>query len=277
MIVLTNVTKAFGKKTALSNVSLRVNPGEFVCIAGPSGAGKTTLLSLVIAAQEATSGSVEIDGVNVRRIPSPPLQLYRRRVGMVFQDGKLLADRTVRENIAFPLEVCGVADAVIKKRVDDVMKKLEILGNADAFPHELSAGENMRTAIARAIVHRPLIILADEPTGNLDPVQAAAILELLRAIHREGTTVILATHDASITERFPMRVIRLEEGKAMPDGTAAPAKKTIPKPATSPLKHEFFAENRASMRESPLPGSDLGGTFDTVQRRRKIKITSIGP
>ena len=237
MIVLKNVTKKFRDLTVLNNVSVQIGPGEFVCITGPSGAGKSTLLSLLIGAQTATGGSVMVDDVDLRNVPSGALQIFRRRVGMVFQDYKLLHNRTVEENIAFPLEVIGKSDEDIAKRVPELMKQMGLDKRAKALPWELSGGERARVAIARAIAHRPLILLADEPTGNLDRHQASDVLSLFRAIHHAGTTVILATHDLTLVEEAGARHIALEQGKVISDtanGSAKPRPTVATEKATAP-------------------------------------------
>lgn len=262
MIVLKNVSKTYGKTRVLTDVSFRVEPGEFVCIIGPSGAGKTTLISLLIGAEQPTHGSVEIDGVDLKVVPPPAMQMFRRRIGVVFQDYKLLKNRTVAENVAFPLEVCGVPDPVIRRRVPELLKRMEIDGRAKAFPPELSGGEKTRTAIARAIVHSPLILLADEPTGNLDPHQSMEIIKLLKTIHAEGATVILATHDADLVDTLQMRVIRLEEGKVIRDsfGGYEHSKRHQP-PEPLNMKHKIF--------------KDAEGV-PTRLSQKKVKITPIG-
>ncbi len=217
VLELKEVTKAYGKTVVLQDVSFQVRPGEFVCVTGPSGAGKSTLLNLIVGGEEVTSGSVEVDGVNLRTVPRGALQLYRRRVGVVFQDYKLLQNRTVEENVAFPLEACGAAESVIRKRVPELLAQVGMTARKASLTHQLSGGEKTRVAIARAIVHRPTIVLADEPTGNVDPAQAMTIIQLFRDIHAAGTTVILATHDSNLVDALQTRVIRLEEGRVVRD------------------------------------------------------------
>lgn len=217
MIELKNVSKSYGKNQVLSDISFTVNPGEFVCITGPSGAGKTTLLHLLTGAVGITSGTILIDGVDLKTIPVGALQVFRQRVGIMFQDYKLLKNRTVEENIAFPLEVCGVRDAEIAKRVKTVLTLVALTRKAKSIPASLSGGEKARTAIGRAVVHDPKIILADEPTGNIDPVQTKKVLELLKEIHGSGTTIILATHDTALVDELHTRVIELSEGKITRD------------------------------------------------------------
>jgi cell division transport system ATP-binding protein len=217
MLEVKNVTKAFGSSIVLNDVSFSVEPKSFVCITGPSGAGKSTLISLMIGGEIATTGSIFIDAVDLRSVPRGALQLFRRRVGVVFQDYKLLENRTVAENIAFPLEVCGLADSIIKKRVPELLERVDMKERSNALPRELSGGEKTRVAIARAIVHKPIILLADEPTGNVDPEQAKSIMELFKEIHKEGTTIILATHDTTLVDTLQTRVIRLEGGAVVRD------------------------------------------------------------
>lgn len=225
MIVLTQVTKSFHGIPVLRDVTLRIDPGEFVCVTGRSGAGKSTLLALLIAAEHATTGTVEMDGVDLRLVPPPALQLFRRRVGIVFQDKKLLADRTVFENVAFPLEVSGVPQGKILESVSALLERLGLGGRSRALPEELSAGERARTALGRAIIHRPLILLADEPTADLDAEQATEVLRLIRDLHASGATVILATHDPALAASLQVRTLTFARGALAHDtawGTPTP-------------------------------------------------------
>lgn len=217
MLELKNVSKAYGTAVVLRDVSFQVRPGEFVCLTGPSGAGKSTLLNLIVGGEDVTSGSIHVDGVNLKTVPRGALQLYRRKVGVVFQDYKLLPNRTVEENVSFPLEACGSPDADIQVRVPQLLQQVGMSQRATALPHQLSGGEKTRVAIARAIVHRPIIVLADEPTGNVDPEQALSIIQLFRDIHASGTTIILATHDSTLVDALQTRVIRLEDGQIVRD------------------------------------------------------------
>ena len=253
MIELKNVSKRYGKVKVLSSINFRVDPGEFVCITGPSGAGKSTLLHLLTGAEVMTSGKIEVDGVDLRLIPPIALQMFRRKLGIVFQDYKLLKSRTVAENIAFPLEVCGVPDAQIEKRVKTVLEMVDLTKHAHTLPDALSGGEKARTAIGRAIVHDPIIILADEPTGNIDPNQSVNIMKLFKKIHDSGTTIIIATHDSGLVDAIKPRVIQLSDGAITRDsiGTYARAQKSTPKHATA-------------------PSSTKSGT------RKKVKVTGIG-
>jgi cell division transport system ATP-binding protein len=217
MISFTGVCKSYGTREVLSDITFEINPGEFVCLTGPSGAGKSTIIHLLIRADFPTKGVITIDGANLAKLHHSILQLYRRRTGVVFQDYKLLPDRTVEENVAFALEVCGEPEDVVDERTADILRKLKLSDLADAFPHELSGGEKTRVALARALVHRPNILIADEPTGNIDPDQSVHILNYLREINAAGTTVILATHDKLIVDALGVRVLRIENGKLVRD------------------------------------------------------------
>ena len=230
MIALKNVSKDYGGDKVLDDISFQIDPGEFVCITGPSGAGKTTLLSLLVGADTASRGSITVDDVDLRRVPAGGLQIFRRRVGIVYQDYKLLSNRTVQENVAFPLEVCGATDGVIRNRVPDLLRRLSLTGRANALPRELSGGEKARTAIARAIAHKPIILLADEPTQNLDPDQMKEVLQTFREINTGGTTVIIATHDDALVDLLHTRVIHLENGRVARDSVGGYRKAPTPEP-----------------------------------------------
>jgi len=264
MLVLKNISKTYGRNKVLDGVSFRVDPKEFVCITGPSGAGKSTLLHLMIGAEPVSKGSITVDGVDLRILPPTILQMFRRRIGVVFQDYKLLWDRTVAENVAFPLEVAGAPDDVIEQRVKEVLKEMELTRRANTMANALSGGEKARTAIARSIVHNPIILFADEPTGNLDPEQTEMVLELLRQINKHGTTVVLATHEVDIVDSLQTRVIRLEEGGVIRDSIGGYKKgKADPKKSESKQeKHKIFAD---ADKEKIAKSSG-----------KKIRITSIG-
>lgn len=221
MIDFQNVTKIYYASRepiiALSDVSFQVNKKEFVSVVGKSGAGKTTLLRLLLAEEKPFSGQIFFDNQNVHKIATGRLPVLRRRMGTIFQDYKLLASKTICENIAYAMEITGAGDDDVAR---DVLEILEIVGlekRAQSFPAELSGGEKQRAAIARALIHRPDVILADEPTGNLDPYHSLDIIRLLLRIHELGTTVILATHDKEIINILGKRVITLEEGRIVRD------------------------------------------------------------
>ncbi len=217
MITFSSVTKQFHGNPVLNGISFQIQPGEFVCLTGPSGAGKSTIVHLLICAESPTSGTIEVDGADLANLPRPVLQMYRRKMGVLFQDYKLLSDRTVAENIAFALEVSGVPDLEIGPRVETLLTRLRLLDRRNAFPSELSGGEKTRTALARAIAGKPSILIADEPTGNIDPDQSMEILELLKEVNREGATVILASHDQRVIDSLNVRVLRLENGTIVRD------------------------------------------------------------
>ncbi|KKT16370.1 MAG: cell division ATP-binding protein FtsE [Candidatus Nealsonbacteria bacterium RIFCSPHIGHO2_01_FULL_43_31] len=221
MISFRNITKVYqaGAKpiVALSNVCFDIQPQEFVSIVGRSGAGKTTLLKLFLAEEKPTAGSIFFEKKDVHQIKSHLLPNFRRDIGVVFQDYKLLPSKTTYENIAYVLEVMGASDVDIKNDVARVLELVGLSNRAQNFPEELSGGERQRAAIARALVHQPKVILADEPTGNLDPYCTKDIIRLLTKINEMGTTVILATHDQYIINSLVRRVITLEEGKVIRD------------------------------------------------------------
>lgn len=218
MIRFNKVAKQYpGHGVALSDISVDIPDGEFVFLIGPSGAGKTTFLRLLIRDIIPTSGTIEVDDLVVNKLPGNKIHELRRKIGTVFQDFKLLMDRTVFENVALGLEILGKNDAEIKTRVSDVLELVGLSGKLRSFPRELSAGEMQRTGIARAIVGGPIILLADEPTGNLDPETAAEILDILSEINKIGTTVIMATHNATIVNEFKKRTLSLHEGKLVSD------------------------------------------------------------
>jgi len=218
MIYFENVSKIYnGDCVALDNITLRIKPHEFVSLAGPSGAGKSTLLKLLICEEKPTEGKIMLDSQNLNLVDLKDLPIIRQKIGMVFQDFRLLANRTVYENIAFAMEVAGDTD---KEIAEDVPQVLDVVGLGDKinyFPRQLSGGEKQRIAIARALVHRPSVILADEPTGNLDLLNTWDIVKLLLKINELGTTIILATHDREIINNLGRRVITLDKGKVIRD------------------------------------------------------------
>lgn len=218
MIKFKNISKKYpGNSTALENVSLEIADGEFVFLIGPSGAGKTTLLRLLLRDALPTSGTVTVDDIEVSSLPAKKVHLLRRKIGMVFQDFKLLLDRTVFENVAIALEILGKPKGMIEKDVTDILGLVGLREKARYFPQQLSAGELQRTGIARAVVAGPKILLADEPTGNLDPHTSQEILDILTAINNVGTTIIMATHNATIVNDMKKRTVTLDRGKIVHD------------------------------------------------------------
>jgi len=222
LIRLVEVTKAFKRGrdvevVALDTVSLEVTKGEFVFVVGPSGSGKSTFMRLLTREQVADSGEVWVAGKNLKKLRSWKVPLLRREIGYVFQDFKLLPNRTVRENVAFALEVIGRGKKEIRARVPEVLELVGLTDKAESLPHELSGGQQQRVSIARAFVNNPRLLLCDEPTGNLDPATSVGIMKLLDRINRTGTTVVMATHDQQIVDSMRRRVVELEDGKVVRD------------------------------------------------------------
>ncbi|MDQ1365240.1 MAG: cell division transport system ATP-binding protein [Acidimicrobiaceae bacterium] len=218
MIRLDNVTKAYkGTTVALRQVSVDIQKGEFVFLVGPSGSGKSTFVRLVTKEEEPDEGHIWVAGKDIANLTQWKVPYLRRNIGCVFQDFRLLPTKTVHENVAFALEVIGRPRHVIKSQVPQILDLVGLGKKIDNLPHELSGGEQQRVAIARAFVNRPLILLADEPTGNLDPSTSAGIMRLLDRINRTGTTVIMATHDQSIVDSMRRRVIELDRGSVIRD------------------------------------------------------------
>lgn len=218
MIRFNTVSKQYpGHVIALSDITVEIPDGEFVFLIGPSGAGKTTFLRLLIRDLLPSSGTIQVDDIVVNKLPGSQIHNLRRKIGTVFQDFKLLMDRTVYENVALGLEILGKTDKEIHTRVIDVLELVGLAGKKNSFPRELSAGEMQRTGIARAIVGGPQVLLADEPTGNLDPETAGEILDILNEINKIGTTVIMATHNVTVVNEYKKRTIALHDGKLVSD------------------------------------------------------------
>lgn len=218
MILLDRVTKVYGKdSTALSRINLHIEPKEFICIVGTSGAGKSTLLKLLTCEERPTSGKIIVNGVDYDSLRKRDIPYLRRRIGTVFQDFKLLPNRTVVENIAFALEIVGMPNRRIKYTVPKVIKLVGLEGKEQQFPDQLSGGERQRVAIARAVVRQPKILIADEPTGNLDPKHAWDIIKLLQKINQHGTTVLLTTHNQEIVNALKRRVVTIKHGRISRD------------------------------------------------------------
>ena len=219
MIHLSHVYKSYKTSTrpALEDVSIDVEKGEFAFLIGPSGSGKSTFLRLVLREEVPTTGAIQVAGKDLVKLRRSKVPSHRRRLGCVFQDFRLLSNKTVEQNVGFALEVIGRPRAAIKQIVPEVLELVGLDGKARRLPHELSGGEQQRVAIARAFVNRPLLLLADEPTGNLDPDTSADIMLLLERINRTGTTVLMATHDNTIVDSMRRRVIELQLGKVVRD------------------------------------------------------------
>lgn len=218
MIKLENVTKVYpGNTVAVKDVDIEINKGEFVFLVGPSGSGKSTLIRLIMREEEPTNGDIWVAGKHASALPNWKVPHLRRSIGTVFQDFKLLPTKTVYENVAFAMEVTGKRSSIIRNQVPQVLKLVGLSSMGDRLPRQLSGGEQQRVAVARAFVNRPLILLADEPTGNLDPGTSVGIMRILDRINRTGTTVVMATHDHAIVDAMQRRVVELDRGKVMRD------------------------------------------------------------
>lgn len=218
MIQFTDVTKRYNNKNiGLENASVHIKPGEFVFLVGPSGAGKSTFIKLIMKEINPDSGSIMVRGREITNIPNREIPQLRRKIGMVFQDFRLLPKKTVYENVAFAMEVIHRTPRAIKRHVPKALALVGISDKADRYPDELSAGEQQRVAIARAIINNPRVLIADEPTGNLDPDTAWEIMQLLDEINRKGTTIVMVTHSKDIVDRMHKRVIAIDKGHIIRD------------------------------------------------------------
>jgi cell division transport system ATP-binding protein len=219
MISVQNVTKKYKgtPRPALDQVSLEIEKGDFVFLVGASGSGKSSLMRLMLREDIPNSGSVHVLGENLVGLPARRVPFFRRKLGVVFQDFRLLPNKTVAQNVAFSLEVIGKSQGFIQEAVPDVLGLVGLAEKADRLPSELSGGEQQRVALARAIVNKPAILLADEPTGNLDPTTSEGIMALINSINLSGTTVVMATHDRSIVDKMQRRVVELSQGQIIRD------------------------------------------------------------
>ena len=217
MIYFDKVTKRYKDTAALSEVTLSVAPKEFVSIVGHSGAGKTTLLKLLLAEERPTEGSVFFESIDVNELPSSALHHYRRKIGVVFQDFRLIQNKTAYENIAFAMESVGRSDEEIASDVPYILELVNLSDKAKHFPDQLSGGEKQRIAIGRAIINQPELIVADEPTGNLDPINTYEIVEILKKINELGTTIVITTHNKGVVDAVGRRVVTIDRGKIVRD------------------------------------------------------------
>jgi cell division transport system ATP-binding protein len=221
IVELRRATKVYpGGTVALERVSLRVERGEFVFLVGPTGCGKSTLIKLLIRELEPTEGEVLIAGRDIATLPEKKVPQLRRRIGTVFQDYKLLPSRNVYDNVAYALQVIGASRAEIRKKVPDALRLVGLADKLNSFPDQLSGGEQQRLSVARAFVNHPPLLLADEPTGNLDPATSIGIMQVLYRINRTGTTVLVVTHDSDLVDKMKRRVIALEHGRMVRDQSA---------------------------------------------------------
>lgn len=217
MITFEHVTKTYRTNVGLDDVSVNISKGDFVFLVGPSGAGKSTFIKLILKEINANKGSIVVDGTEVTTLSNREVPELRRKIGTVFQDFRLLPKKTVYENVAFAMEVLHKSKKQIRKQVPQILSLVGITDKAHKYPDELSAGEQQRVAIARAIINNPMVLIADEPTGNLDPDTAAEIMDLLEQINLRGTTIVMVTHAKDIVDRMKKRVIAIEKGKIVRD------------------------------------------------------------
>lgn len=229
MIEFVNVTKQFedAGNIALENASFKIENGEFVFLVGSSGAGKTTITKLIMRETNVTEGEIYLDGIDVTKLPDREIPYLRRKMGVVFQDFRLLEDRTVYENVEFAMRVVGAGRREIRKRVPEVLNEVGLNYKAKMLPRQLSGGEQQRVALARALVNHPLILIADEPTGNLNPKTAMEIMEIFEEINRMGTTIIMATHAKDIVDEMKKRVIEIQDGKIVRDEVGGEYHETV--------------------------------------------------
>ena len=218
MIKLINLNKSYNKNVqALKNISLHIKPGEFVSIVGQSGSGKSTLVKLVIAEEKPDTGKIIIGGWDIINLKDREIPTLRRQLGVIFQDFKLLPKKTVFENVAFAMETCGFKTSEIIKVVSHIVSVVGLKGKEGRYPHQLSGGEQQRVAIARSLVHKPKLLIADEPTGNLDSINTREIMDLLKKINNMGTTIVLVTHNKDVVNSLHSRVITLDNGQVISD------------------------------------------------------------
>ena len=218
MLIMSDVSKVYpGGSTALQNVNVHIEPGEFVFVVGPSGAGKSTFIKMLFREVLPTTGSIFVNGVDILSLTPKEIPFLRRQLGIIFQDYRLLPDRTVYENVAFAMQVIEAPHRKIKRQVMNVLDLVGLRHRANAYPNELSGGEQQRIAIARAIVNDPVFVIADEPTGNLDPETSWDIMEIFKEINATGTTIVMATHDKEVVDAMGKRVIAIEKGRIVRD------------------------------------------------------------
>ncbi|WP_314063230.1 cell division ATP-binding protein FtsE [uncultured Vagococcus sp.] len=224
MIKLENVTHHYQSKPTLQNLSVTILQGEFVYVVGPSGAGKSTFIKLIYNEEVVSSGDISVAGCDLTHLTTEEQANFRQQVGIIFQDFKLLERYTVWENLAYPLEVVGISEELIAQQVPTILDFVGLSGKGLNFPEELSGGEQQRVAIARALIRQPAVLIADEPTGNLDPNNSRMILKLLEKISATGTTVLMVTHDHSLAEQFPQRLLTIKNGQLVADSKGSDGK-----------------------------------------------------
>lgn len=266
MIRLEGVTKVYeGGTAAARDINLEIAKGQFVFLVGPSGSGKSTLVRLLLREEDVTRGSIWVAGKDITKLPRWKIPQLRRSVGTVFQDFKLLPSKTVYENVAFALEVLGHPRGIVQQQVRQVVELVGLAGKGDRYPHQLSGGEQQRVSIARSFVNRPPILLADEPTGNLDPATSVGIMRLLDRINRTGTTIVMATHDHAIVDAMRRRVIALEHGRVSSDVDQGTYDDTMVQPVvTAPTAAPVSAPTPAPPAEPVTPTSDADDAVQAV-------------
>lgn len=287
MIQLQHVTKTFGSgSTALSDITLGIEKGEFVFLVGQTGSGKTTLLRLLVRELIPSEGSILIDDFDIVKLPSGKIPELRKKIGVVFQDLKLLMDRTILENIVLPMEVAGVSLVQSVQRAEELLEQVGILDHKEKFPVQLSGGELQRAAIARALALSPDILLADEPTGNLDEKTAFEIVDLLSNINAQGTTIIMATHNMDIVEKLKHRLIALEKGKVILDKEKSikdvhkehkKSSHSHEEEKTQDKKEEKVAESTTEDKESPASAQstdEINTSTDSESKKEENEKTS---
>lgn len=257
MIRVENVTKVYdGGAVALRDVTVEIPKGQFVFLVGASGSGKSTLIRLVLREEEVTRGRIWVAGKDITKLPNWRIPDLRRSVGTVFQDFKLLPNKTVAENVAFALEVLGHPRAVVRSQVSQVIDLVGLSGKEDRYPRQLSGGEQQRVSVARAFVNRPPILLADEPTGNLDPKTSVGIMRLLDRINRTGTTVLMATHDHAIVDAMRRRVIALDGGRVSQDILVGRYEDTMAQPKADLSTAEVAPEQGSDPFDEPAADAE---------------------
>ncbi|RSX46432.1 cell division ATP-binding protein FtsE [Bifidobacterium castoris] len=272
LISMDHVSKIYPNSTrpALEDVNLQIDRGDFVFLVGASGSGKTSLLRLLLHEEEATDGEIRVGGYDLRRLPNRQVPHYRRSVGMIFQDYKLLTNKTVWENVAFALEVIGTPRSAIRSLVPKVLKTVGLTGKERNKPLELSGGEQQRVTIARAYVNHPQLLLADEPTGNLDPTTSLGIMEVLDAINRTGTTIVMATHNEEIVNSMRKRVVELHNGRIVRDQAAGVYDSALyfPDEQVAARAHDAISGDAAMVAS---PAADLAHAARPKNRRERIE------
>jgi len=272
MIHFDNVDKIYEKITALKEVTFEIPDGEFCFIVGPSGAGKSTIMKLLIRDELPTRGDIIFDKVSVPKLPNKLIPEYRQQIGMVFQDLKLLPSKTLEENIGFALEILNKTEKEIKDTTDYLLELVDLTNRKDLFPKELSGGEQQRGAIARALANNPKVLVADEPTGNLDPDNAQDLLKILKTINSNGTTVIVITHNKDLVDPAHRRVIRLDEGKIISDSQEGSYESQTSPKDNQEVKKKVETKTITKEDKKDVDEKVDKGVFDKLNKKLKVKL-----